>query len=72
MQSILDKIAESSDMIIIDSPPALAVTDSLVMVPYVDAVLIVIKPGFTKAKKCPFDCRTIQTLQCESDRRCDE
>jgi non-specific protein-tyrosine kinase len=50
MKSILDKIAESSDMIIIDSPPALAVTDSLVMVPYVDAVLIVIKPGFTKAK----------------------
>lgn len=50
MQSILDKIKESSDMIIIDSPPALAVTDSLVMVPYVDAVLLVIKPGFTKAK----------------------
>ena len=50
MKSILDKIAESSDMIIIDSPPAMAVTDSLVMVPYVDAVLIVIKPGFTKAK----------------------
>ena len=50
MQSILDKIAELSDMIIIDSPPALAVTDSLVMVPFVDAVLLVIKPGFTKAK----------------------
>jgi non-specific protein-tyrosine kinase len=50
MQSILEKIKESSDMIIIDSPPALAVTDSLVMVPYVDAVLLVIKPGFTKAK----------------------
>lgn len=50
MQSILDKIAESSDMIIIDSPPALAVTDSLVLVPFVDAVLLVIKPGFTKAK----------------------
>jgi len=50
MQTILEKINETSDMIIIDCPPALAVTDSLVMVPYVDAVLIVVKPGFTKAK----------------------
>lgn len=37
-------------MIIIDSPPALAVTDPLVLVPYVDAVLIVVKPGYTKTK----------------------
>jgi non-specific protein-tyrosine kinase len=50
MESILEKIKSSSDLIIIDSPPALAVTDSLVMVPFVDAVLLVVKPGFTKAK----------------------
>ncbi len=50
MQSILEKLKETSDMIIIDSPPALAVTDPLVLVPYVDAVLIVVKPGYTKTK----------------------
>jgi non-specific protein-tyrosine kinase len=50
MQTILENLKESSDMIIIDSPPALAVTDSLVLVPFVDAVLLVIKPGFTKSK----------------------
>lgn len=50
MQSILEQIKMNSDLVIIDSPPALAVTDPLVLVPYVDAVLIVIKPGFTKAK----------------------
>jgi len=50
MQTILQSLKENSDMIIIDSPPALAVTDSLVLVPLVDAVLLVVKPGFTKAK----------------------
>lgn len=50
LQSILNSVKEKSDVVIIDSPPALAVTDPLVLVPYVDAVLIVIKPGFTKGK----------------------
>ncbi len=50
MESIIEKLKETSDLIIIDTPPALAVTDSLVMVPFVDAVLLVIKPGFTKTK----------------------
>lgn len=49
MEAILHQIKETSDMIIIDSPPALAVTDALVLVPYVDAVLLVVKPGVTKA-----------------------
>jgi len=50
MQAILEQIKEKSDLIIIDSPPALAVTDPLVLAPFVDAVLIVVKPGFTNAK----------------------
>ncbi len=48
MGSIIEQIKEESDLIIIDTPPALAVTDALVLVPIVDAVLLVIKPGFTK------------------------
>ncbi len=50
MKTILEQIKEKSDLVIIDSPPALAVTDPLVLVPCVDAVLIIVKPGFTKAK----------------------
>ena len=50
MQAILEKVKETSELVVIDSPPALAVTDPLVLVPYVDAVLVVIKPGYTKAK----------------------
>jgi Mrp family chromosome partitioning ATPase len=49
MSQILQKVQEVTDMIIIDSPPALAVTDAMVMMPYVDGVLLVVKPGFTKA-----------------------
>jgi len=48
MGTILSKVHEISDIIIIDTPPALAVTDSMVLLPYVDGVLLVIKPGFTK------------------------
>lgn len=50
MKTVLDELKKSSEMIIIDSPPAMAVTDSLVLAPIVDGVLIVIKPGYTKAK----------------------
>lgn len=48
MGAILDQIHEVSDLVIIDTPPALAVTDALVLVPFVDATLLVVKPGFTK------------------------
>ncbi len=48
MGAILDQIHEVSDLIIIDTPPVLAVTDALVLVPFVDATLLVVKPGFTK------------------------
>jgi non-specific protein-tyrosine kinase len=48
MEAILAQIRQSADMIILDTPPALAVTDAMVLVPYVDGVLLVVKPGFTK------------------------
>jgi non-specific protein-tyrosine kinase len=48
MSAILEKVKETADLVIIDSPPALAVTDAMVMMPYVDGVLLVVKPGFTK------------------------
>jgi succinoglycan biosynthesis transport protein ExoP len=48
MFDILGQVAEQADIIIIDSPPVMAVTDSTVLAPRVDGVLLVLKPGVTK------------------------
>jgi len=45
--AILDSIKEQADIVVIDSPPVMAVTDSAVLAPRVDGVLMVIKPGTT-------------------------
>jgi tyrosine-protein kinase len=45
MSSILEELKKSFDILLIDTPPALAVTDAAVLVPYVEGVLLVIKPG---------------------------
>ena len=45
--SILENIKERTDIVVIDSPPVMAVTDSAVLAPRVDGVLLVIKPGTT-------------------------
>ncbi len=48
MYRILDQVCERSEVVVIDSPPVLAVTDAVVLAPRVDGVLLVIKPGVTK------------------------
>jgi capsular exopolysaccharide synthesis family protein len=48
MFDILRQVAERADIIVIDSPPVMAVTDSTVLAPRVDGVLLVLKPGVTK------------------------
>jgi len=52
MQEILKQLSEQSDVIIIDSPPVLAVTDAAVLSLNVDGVLLVVKPGVTKLAAC--------------------
>jgi capsular exopolysaccharide synthesis family protein len=47
MGTILEELKNMYDILLIDAPPALAVTDAAVMVPYVEGVLLVIKPGST-------------------------
>jgi succinoglycan biosynthesis transport protein ExoP len=47
MGSILEELKNTYDILLIDTPPALAVTDSAVLAPYVEGVLLVIKPGNT-------------------------
>ena len=48
MGKVLDLVHAQVDTVIIDSPPILAVTDSTVLAPRVDGVLLVVKPGSTK------------------------
>jgi Mrp family chromosome partitioning ATPase len=52
MTRILEQLSNQADFIIIDSPPVLVVTDSTVLAPKVDGVLLVVKPGATKLQAC--------------------
>ncbi|MFQ5409291.1 MAG: polysaccharide biosynthesis tyrosine autokinase, partial [Anaerolineales bacterium] len=47
MAAILQDFAEMCDMVIVDSPPALAVTDAVVLSRAVDGVLLVVDSGTT-------------------------
>jgi non-specific protein-tyrosine kinase len=47
MGSILEELKQKYDILLIDTPPALAVTDAAVILPYVEGILLVIKPGST-------------------------
>jgi non-specific protein-tyrosine kinase len=47
MESILKGFNNHYDVVLIDTPPALVVTDAAVMLPYVEGVLLVVKPGST-------------------------
>lgn len=48
MSEIISLVVEKSDLVIIDTPPILSVTDATVLAPQVDGVLLVVKPGATK------------------------
>jgi capsular exopolysaccharide synthesis family protein len=48
MIEILNSIKHEADVVILDTPPVMAVTDATVLSRHVDAVLIVVKPGTTR------------------------
>ncbi len=48
MQAILRQLREQADVLILDTPPMMAVTDAVVLAPRVDGVLLVARPGGTK------------------------
>jgi len=48
MSKIVEELKKDAQIIIIDSPPVTAVTDSSVLAPRMDGVLLVIQPGITK------------------------
>jgi len=48
MQDVINLLAKHFDMVILDSPPLLAVTDALILAKSVDGVILVIDPKKTK------------------------
>lgn len=50
MANTLDRLAQMFDYVLIDSPPILPVTDSVILSRYVDGVVLVIKGGSTPRK----------------------
>ncbi len=52
MYEILNLVSERTDIMLLDSPPVMAVTDAAVLAPRVDGVLLVVKPGSTKLAAC--------------------
>ena len=48
MKQVVKQVREKAELVIIDSPPVLAVTDAVVLAPHVDGILIVVRPGSTK------------------------
>jgi len=48
MKKLLTESKEKYDMVMIDSPPAMAVTDALILCSLVDGVILVVKSGFTR------------------------
>jgi non-specific protein-tyrosine kinase len=48
MSEVIRQVRQRAEMVILDTPPVLAVTDAVVLSPRVDGVLIVARPGATK------------------------
>ena len=48
MQSILAAMTQEADVVLVDTPPTLAVTDAAVLAPVLDGVLLVVRPGKTR------------------------
>ena len=50
MEKILAAMTDNADVVLVDTPPVLAVTDASVLAPMVDGVLLVVRPGKTRAR----------------------
>lgn len=50
MQTLLNTLTAETDLVVVDTPPVLSVTDAVVIAPHVDAVLLVVKPEKTNIR----------------------
>lgn len=59
MQEVIEELAKEADMVLLDSPPILAVADAAILAPMVDGVLLVAARGQVTEKRVQ---RTLQQL----------
>jgi non-specific protein-tyrosine kinase len=62
MAHFLDMLNAEFDMILIDTPPVLSVTDAAVLAPSVDGVILVAKPGVTRLRDFQQALEQLQTV----------
>jgi Mrp family chromosome partitioning ATPase len=60
-KAVIDRLAEIADVVIIDSPPVLAVTDAAVLAAYADGVLLVASLGESKRGELASARRVLDT-----------
>jgi polysaccharide biosynthesis transport protein len=59
---VLDQLGEQFDRVVLDSPPAIAVTDSAIVSTLVDAVVFVVRAFKTSTALCRSGLRTLQDV----------
>jgi non-specific protein-tyrosine kinase len=62
MALILDQLNREFDLIVIDTPPVLTVTDAAALAPAMDGVILVVKPGRTKVREFRQALRQLQVV----------
>lgn len=62
MAEFLDILNKDYDMILIDTPPILSVTDATALAPSVDGVLVIAKPGVTRLREFRQMLEQLQTV----------
>jgi non-specific protein-tyrosine kinase len=65
MSHFLDLLNQEYDLILIDTPPVLSVTDAAALAPSMDGIILVAKPGITKLKDFQ---QTLEQLQAVNAR----
>lgn len=48
MKNIVENVQRNADIVLVDTPPALTVSDAIVLLPLVQGVILVMKPGTTR------------------------
>jgi non-specific protein-tyrosine kinase len=60
MKDILDRLNQDYELILIDTPPVLTVTDAVALAPGLDGIIVVARPGHTKLSALK---QTLEQLQ---------
>jgi Mrp family chromosome partitioning ATPase len=60
MKKVLADLTQQTDLVIIDSPPVLAVADAAILASYVDGVVLVLRSGETATRSARHGLETLR------------